>query len=1255
MKNLLKIISLIFSLIIIMNESLAQNSVGIGTENPSANAVLQLVSPTNNQGFLVPRLNTAQRTADAFTSRLTVSDNGLMVFDTNLSTFFYWIGNRWELVSGQLLTGGAGVTIDENGVISVQPDVPQDLVLANNQLRITNNTSATVIDLTPYLNIQNASQVVVTPTATLTSGTVQAALEELQAEILNPPGNMLKSTYDPTNINGSAFDLATHTGTLPSTRITGLGTAATLNAGTGSNNLVQLDATGLPAVDGSRLTGLVLPQFPALGALSLLDVVGSTEITDNSIFNADINIAAQIAGTKITPNFGGQNVSTTGSITTNDIFINNQLQIADGTEGLGKILVSDASGTTSWQSATGTSWGIAGNAGMVDGTNFIGTTDGAPLNFVVNNQDVGQLDDFGNVFFGLDAGINNTATDNTFIGSNSGQTNTSGDFNAFYGSGSGASNTIGADNTLIGFWAGLDNTTGISNTFVGSSAGESNTTAGNNSFFGADAGFANTTGNDNSFFGSGSGSSNTTGLANSFFGDGSGFNNTIGIDNSFFGRASGLANTTGNRNSFYGTNAGAANTTGDDNSFFGQNSGLSNTTGADNVFVGINSGSSNTTGVGNTFSGARSGFNNTTASNNAFFGESAGFANTTGTDNAFFGTAAGVNNSTASFNSFFGRLAGLSNTTGNQNTFVGYAAGQSNTIANNNAFFGESAGLSNTTGSENSFFGGQAAVNNTTGANNSFFGYASGYFNTVGGGNSSFGYSAASDNTTGNSNTTMGFQAANLNTVGSNNTMVGAFAGKDNTASGNSFFGYASGQNNTTGTGNTFIGSNSGNLNIGGAANSFFGSDAGKANTFGAANSFFGVLTGAANTSGSSNAFFGVAAGEFNTTGTSNSFFGQNAGASNIDGNNNTLLGLAADVLSGNLSNATAIGYNAKVSASNSLVLGGTGADAVNVGIGITAPTQRLDVNGNIRFRGNLIPLGPNGVDDINMFFVNNVSITTGIKNFGWLGGHAITTGSYNVILGNNAGFGLTTGGSNILMGTNSGSVLTTGGDNVFIGTSAAPAATGSNNVAIGGSASISAGISNASAIGPGATATVSNTMVFGAGFLTGWGFGTQPGGAAIRVGTNGSNGNGATLTTGGTWTNASDRNKKENFTQLNPNAILDKVRSLPITRWNYIGESADQSHIGPMAQDFYKAFQTGGDDTSISTIDPSGVALVAIQALLDKVERLEKENELLRKDNIIFEANQEKFSNELEQLKKLILTSKGVAVTNEKNQSKSL
>jgi hypothetical protein len=43
--------------------------------------------------------------------------------------------------------------------------------------------------------------------------------------------------------------------------------------------------------------------------------VTSAKILDGTIVNADVNASAAIAGTKISPNFGSQNVSTTGTIT----------------------------------------------------------------------------------------------------------------------------------------------------------------------------------------------------------------------------------------------------------------------------------------------------------------------------------------------------------------------------------------------------------------------------------------------------------------------------------------------------------------------------------------------------------------------------------------------------------------------------------------------------------------------------------------------------------------------------------------------------------------------------------------------------------------------------------------------------------------------------------------------------------------------------------------------------------------------------
>jgi hypothetical protein len=97
----------------------------------------------------------------------------------------------------------------------------------------------------------------------------------------------------------------------------------------------------------------------------------------------------------------------------------------------------------------------------------------------------------------------------------------------------------------------------------------------------------------------------------------------------------------------------------------------------------------------------------------------------------------------------------------------------------------------------------------------------------------------------------------------------------------------------------------------------------------------------------------------------------------------------------------------------------------------------------------------------------------------------------------------------------------------------------------------------------------------------------------------------GAYVSAGGVWTNASDKNQKENFTVVSPEETLSKINQLPITQWNYKTEDKSVKHIGPVAQDFYSLFNLGNNDTSISTIDPSGVALLGIQALSKRFDSL--------------------------------------------------
>jgi len=106
-------------------------------------------------------------------------------------------------------------------------------------------------------------------------------------------------------------------------------------------------------------------------------------------------------------------------------------------------------------------------------------------------------------------------------------------------------------------------------------------------------------------------------------------------------------------------------------------------------------------------------------------------------------------------------------------------------------------------------------------------------------------------------------------------------------------------------------------------------------------------------------------------------------------------------------------------------------------------------------------------------------------------------------------------------------------------------------------------------------------------------------------------------LETNGIWTatafnTTSDKNVKENFTPVDAQAVLAKVAALPISRWNFTNSPA-VPHVGPMAQDFYHAFNVGADDRHIATVDEDGVALAAIQGLNQKLEEEKAENAELK------------------------------------------
>jgi trimeric autotransporter adhesin len=252
---------------------------------------------------------------------------------------------------------------------------------------------------------------------------------------------------------------------------TGVGSGALLyttgsyNSGFGENTLTNNISGSYNTAIGSKanvINGTVLTNATAIGY--------------NAIVNASNTI--QLGNRNVTKVYAGTGVNAT--------VIAGGLQITGGTLAFGNVLTSDINGVATWQPPTGggtVGWGLTGNAGTVDGTNFIGTTDNVPFNIRVNNRQAGKIDAFsyGSTFYGYGAGINNLNSSlgnggeyNTGIGAESLLSNTTGTYNTAIGALSLKNNLDGAFNTAIGTASLFSNINGNGNIGLGHASLNSN-------------------------------------------------------------------------------------------------------------------------------------------------------------------------------------------------------------------------------------------------------------------------------------------------------------------------------------------------------------------------------------------------------------------------------------------------------------------------------------------------------------------------------------------------------------------------------------------------------------------------------------------------------------------------------------------------------------------------------------------------------------------------------------------------------------
>jgi hypothetical protein len=88
-----------------------------------------------------------------------------------------------------------------------------------------------------------------------------------------------------------------------------------------------------------------------------------------------------------------------------------------------------------------------------------------------------------------------------------------------------------------------------------------------------------------------------------------------------------------------------------------------------------------------------------------------------------------------------------------------------------------------------------------------------------------------------------------------------------------------------------------------------------------------------------------------------------------------------------------------------------------------------------------------------------------------------------------------------------------------------------------------------------------------------------------------------------GAWSILSDSTKKENIEPIEPIEYLKRLENLNIYEWNYISQDDSIRHIGPMAQDFHRTFNIGGDETTINSGDFDGLNIILLKALKHEID----------------------------------------------------